>query len=213
MKVKKRLNAILLLLACGLFGYLLIISMYTTTVRINALDTYGEATIPAMKLHSLESDLDDSITYRPELIYVFFTWILLVFVPLFFIKNEQEFNHIVFAYIFVISISILATLVYPVIAPRQEVSEMNSATNLLTWYQEHKLPINMLPSFVVSLSILAGLAATHINKDWGWIVLIYSVLVAASGLFIKEISAINGISGVVLSLISYYLFIVKKGLE
>lgn len=213
MNKKKRMTSVLYLCAIVFFGYFLIINVHTINLQVNSLDTYGEAVLATRNIQSLETDYDNEIPFRPSMIVFYLSWMVLVFLPLFFISKDEEFNHTVYSYFFIIGLSILATLVYPVAPPREQVEDLTSTSKALIWLQENKPPINALPSFAISLSILSGFIVSHLNRRWGWIVLAYSLLVASSALFIKEATLANAGIGIVLAGLSYYLFIVKRGLE
>ncbi len=159
--------------------------------------------------HLLNSPLDDKIPFISLFILIYVFWyFLLFFVPYnFYIKDKESFYKYVVSILIAILFSDIIFIIYPteVIRPTIEnTNVLNIITNLI--YLVDTPAINCLPSMHCSISmlfILSTLFSKKTTKKYKTFIIISSILIMLSTLFVKQHVIIDLITGDLLMIIIF----------
>ncbi len=151
--------------------------------------------------------IDEMIPFVPffQLWYIFI--FLFPFFAVFYIKDNRYIELIAKVIMFQYLSGYVVFLLYPVKMVRVGV-EPDSFLNWMV-YLNHMIdkPYNCFPSLHMACSISIALAIYRLNKKDSIIPLIVAGLIGISIVYVKAHTFLDGIGGLVLSLISYLLFI------
>lgn len=166
--------------------------------------------------------LDKYIPFIKYFVYPYMLWYITLFlVPYLFYKKDKMFYKVYIKTIFIsLLIAFLVYIFYPTTLIRNEILAIDLSTLIISLIYKIANPaINCLPSAHCILSfvhIYITLMINGINNKIKTIIIIQSILVILSTLFIKQHVILDVISAFILSLIIYimtYLFYVKKNLS
>jgi membrane-associated phospholipid phosphatase len=153
---------------------------------------------------------EKNIPFIPFFIVFYVLTYALVVIPYFVLRDIQEYRRAVLAYLFVIFISSIVYIIYPVKTIRPEIIGSGVFLNIVGWVYSIAKPYNLFPSLHISLSTISTLVCLKHNKAVGYVLVILLFFVSLSTLFVKQHYLVDIIFGVVLGFLSYYLFLFKK---
>lgn len=160
--------------------------------------------------HILAFSFEKSIPFIPFFVVFYVSAYIIIAVPYFVLRDIQEYRKAVLAYLFVIFISSVIYIIYPVKAMRPEISGEGLFLNMVGWLYGIAKPYNLFPSLHISLSAMSTLICLRHNKKIGYILIMLLFLISFSTLFVKQHYLVDIPSAVGLTLFSYYLFFVRK---
>lgn len=158
---------------------------------------------------SLAISLDEQIPFLPWTIAIY-DWIyIIIFLPLFTVRDVKLFLAISKGFAFIIFISLTFFLFFPVKIERPEIL---APKDFFEWwvYLNYKIdkPTALFPSMHVSNAIFSGLAVLYWSKKIGVPAFILSILISISTLTVKQHFIADVLAGIFLASLSYYLFLV-----
>jgi len=140
----------------------------------------------------LTSSFDSAIPFIPEYIYVYIFWYLLLFiVPYYlFLKNKETFVKYCLVYCITVIICNLIFIIFPTAIVRPNIIPSNFTEWITNIIFTMDTPImNCLPSIHCALSVLFILSSFDTPKysfKYRLMIMVISVLIMASTLFIKQ---------------------------
>ena len=161
--------------------------------------------------HLLESKIDLYIPFIPYFVYFYIIWYLaIILIPyLLYLKDKLMFYKYYLSYILTIIISGIIYIIYPTKILRPNIITNNIYTFLVkTIYKLDNPPINLLPSMHCSfcfLFIFSTLLNKNIEKKYRLIILILSILIILSTVFIKQHLIIDIIASFIVSSLTFIL--------
>ena len=161
--------------------------------------------------HLLESKIDLYIPFIPYFVYFYIIWYLaIILIPyLLYLKDKLMFYKYYLSYILTIIISGIIYIIYPTKILRPNIITNNISTFLVnTIYKLDNPPINLLPSMNCSfcfLFIFSTLLNKNIEKKYRLIILILSILIILSTVFIKQHLIIDIIASFIVSSLTFIL--------
>ncbi len=178
-------------------------------VGMSAYMLIGIATDPTAA-GSLNTPLDDAIPFWPGSIYLY-TWIYTVMLyPLFVVRSGPLWNLVVKAYIYVLAINLLCHFFWPVtsIDLRGDVSAFNPE-HLTDWgvlvTYKYDPPYNLFPSLHMAVAVVATMAAWKARPLYGGLACLIALGVAISIVTLKQHFVADGVAGLALGGLIYYL--------
>jgi membrane-associated phospholipid phosphatase len=165
-------------------------------------------TVDISKSPSLALFLDAKIPFVPWTIAIY-DWIyIIIFIPLFTVKDLDLLKAVAKAFTFVILISLSVFIFFPVKIERPELSQPKNFIEWWVWinYTLDK-PTALFPSMHVSNAILSALVPIHWSKRIGIPALLLSFAISISTLTVKQHFIVDVIAGSILAVMSYFIFI------
>lgn len=155
---------------------------------------------------SLAIGLDSRLPFIPLFIVIYLLGYPLPVLPYFMIKDMTNYKRAVMAYFFVLSVSFLVFLLYPVFIARPAPEAM-SPIFAAVFKCLHAVdgPYNTFPSLHVSLAAVAVLACIDWHKKHLWL-LVWPPLIAASAVLIKQHYIWDVLGGLALGGLAYLFF-------
>lgn len=161
--------------------------------------------------HILTSNLDNKIPFIPYFIYFYVIWyLLLLLVPLLiYNKDKETFYKYFTSYSISIIICGIIFLIYPTILERMPIEGNNLSTNLVRLiYKLDDPAVNCLPSMhclFCYFFIFGTLFNNRIEKKYQYGILIISILIVLSTLFIKQHIIIDAISSLIIACLCWLI--------
>ncbi|OQC01709.1 MAG: PAP2 superfamily protein [Firmicutes bacterium ADurb.Bin099] len=161
--------------------------------------------------HMLGSKLDDKIPFIPVFIFPYVIWFVLLFTIQFilYFYSLQTYALYVMSLFIVDITSGIIYLVYPTTFIRPEPEGDSFSVKVVRFIYSHdKKILSCLPSLHCSLStlfILSALYATGLPLFLKLIIIIFSLLVIVSTVFVKQHVIIDVITAIPLAVISWYI--------
>lgn len=165
-------------------------------------------TVDTSNSPSLAFFLDDKIPFIPWTIAIY-DWIyIIIFIPLFTVRDIHLLKVVAKAFTFIILISLSVFILFPVKIERPELTNPKNFFEWWVWvnYTLDK-PTALFPSMHVSNAILSALITVHWSKKIGIPALLLSLAISISTLTVKQHFIADVIAGCILAVTSYYLFI------
>ncbi len=181
----------LVLFLIALPGYLLINAFYSVESPAN-----------------LKLSIDDQIPFLPWTISIYYWIYILIFFPIFMIRDFELFLAGSKAYGFGIAISFFTFLIYPVVIERPVLTDYK---NFFEWwvllnYTIDK-PTALFPSMHVSNAFLSSIVVLPWSKRIGFIANLFSFCICLSTLTVKQHFVLDVVAGFLLGGISYLIFV------
>ena len=166
--------------------------------------------------HILTSSIDEAIKFNVWFIIPYFSWYILIFaVPYYaYLKDKNRFYKYIIDYFFITLVANIVFLIYPsmVIRPDFETTGiLTFITNFIYWIDTPA--INCLPSLHCAISMLFILIICTMkkaNNKFKIFIFIISILIMFSTLFTKQHVFIDLVTGDVLALVIYLIFMNDK---
>ena len=166
--------------------------------------------------HLLESKIDLYIPFIPYFVYFYIIWYLtLILIPyLLYLKDKLMFYKYYLSYILTTIISGIIYIIYPTKILRPSIIPNNISTFLVNIiYKLDNPPINLLPSmhcsfcflFIVLCDYVEEYSNKNIEKKYRIIILILSILIILSTLFIKQHLLIDILASFIISSLTFIL--------
>lgn len=183
---------------------------------------YLMAKLTPFEYHIVNIEFDNQIPFIKYFVYPYIIWYITLFiVPYIFYQKDKLFYKIYIKTIFIsLIIAFIIYVFYPTTLIRNEVISTDLSTFIINLIYKIDTPaINCLPSAHCILSfvhIYITLMIKGINKKLKAIIIIQSILVIFSTVFIKQHVILDVITAFILSLIIYiftYFFMLKKNLS
>ncbi|WP_263858358.1 phosphatase PAP2 family protein [Ruminococcus sp. OA3] len=168
-------------------------------------------------LHIICAPLNDVIPFCEYFVVPYIFWFVYMFVAiLFFIfvnPDKREYYQMFFSLASGMTLFLIVSYVYPNglnIRPAEFAND-NIFTDIVQLLYRHDTPTNVLPSIHVFNSLCIHLALANskmLRQDrWlKWASLILTLAIIASTLFLKQHSLIDVITGIILCMITYFIF-------
>ncbi|MBS3108167.1 phosphatase PAP2 family protein [Candidatus Woesearchaeota archaeon] len=153
---------------------------------------------------------ETSIPFIPEFVFIYLMVFLVIFVPFFFVRKMDFYFAMAKSYIFVIIVSCIIYLLYPAELPRYEYAMDTFSGWALNLLYAFDMPHNLLPSMHVSMAFLSSFIVNSYSKKYGIFLIALSVLISISTLFIKQHYILDVVTGFILALIGYCVFVYLK---
>ena len=168
----------------------------------------NQVTTPKYIIHSI---IDDYIPFNEYFIIPYMLWFVMIAFSLiyFVIHSKKDYLHLCFMMYMSMTISVLIYLMAPNgLQLRVELTNNNTCTQIVKLIQSIDNPTNVCPSIHVSviLAICASLLKSHCFSEkyaFKICVIIITILICMSTVFLKQHSIIDVFWGVVLAFIMY----------
>jgi membrane-associated phospholipid phosphatase len=159
--------------------------------------------------HAPELALDRLVPLVPAWALVYGAlYAFLIVLPVFVIQQQELIRRTVWAYLMVWIVAYIFFLLYPTVAPRSDtVVGEGFATWGLRFLYEADPPYNCFPSLHVAHSFVSALACYQVHRRLGLVAISSASLVAISTLFTKQHYVADVISGILLALAAYAIFL------
>ncbi len=168
---------------------------------------------PHGTVHNLSVAVDSKILFVPIFVFPY-----ILFLPVFwltylwaFVKNEN-FKKFAWAMIITSAVSYLFYYFFQTNVYRLEISGSDLSSRLVQWIYSHDNPYNAFPSLHTSFSIIFSAYIIMVRPKYAWLAIIFSSLVIASTLLIKQHYIADVIAGLILGLSASIIFF-RKSLE
>ena len=163
-----------------------------------------------MQSGSLATVWDASLPFTPIFIVIYLIGYPLPALPHFIIKDLKTYKRAVMAYFFILTVSFLVFLVFPIHVMRPHPNAMSDFyATVFGWLQTIDGPYNAFPSLHVSMATIACLACFDWHKRHAWL-LVWPVLIAVSAVLVKQHYIWDVIGGLSLGVAAYFIFLNPK---
>lgn len=165
--------------------------------------------MPGRTLHSPELDLDRLVPLQPVWALVYGAlYLFLILLPVFVVREEEQINRTVFAYLTVWIAAYVFFVLYPTAAPRppKVIGDGFAVWGLRLLYSSDP-PYNCFPSLHVAHSFVSALACYRVHRGVGVAAVFCASLVGISTLFTKQHYVLDVIAGVLLAFVAYVVFL------
>jgi membrane-associated phospholipid phosphatase len=131
-------------------------------------------------------------------------YLFLIVLPVFVVRQEEQIQRTVFAYLSIWLTSYVFFLAYPTAAPRppRVTGDGFLVWGLRTLYSADP-PYNCFPSLHVAHSFVSALTSYRVHRGLGVVATACAALVAVSTLFTKQHYVLDVIAGVFLAVVAY----------
>ena len=166
------------------------------------------AVTPGRTLFVPELALDRAVPLRPAWTPVYLSLWVFSFLPLFVVRDVEQRQRTILAYIATVITAYAGFLIVPTSAPRPVVVPGDGIFEwcLRTLYALDP-PYNCFPSLHVAYSFLAALSAYRVHRGFGVVAISWAVLVGISTLFIKQHYAADVVAGAAMAVAAYAIFL------
>ena len=179
---------------------ILVCAVWPWYFGLNALNKEREAA-------NLSIWIDRIIPFQPDWEYVYFFVFLFLFFPVCSVRCDDLFRRVFWAYGFLILLSFVVFLIFPVRCPRPELK----VTGFISWgLRLHYFldePQNCFPSLHLAIAFISALVVWRIDKPVGGFALILAAVIGYSTMTVKQHFFLDVIAGIALAFLAYFLFI------
>lgn len=192
--------------------YILLIILSTIVVQ---LIFYAIADSFGYRAHLLNPGVvDNLVPFKTFFVYPYLFWIImLIAVPYVIgLKDEKQFKKYIIAVYACSVISLLIFTIYPTIMQRPELIVNDFSDKLLSLSYRFSTPTKSAPSIHVALCTLFSLAtltSRKLNIFYKVIILLVSIIIIMSTMFVKQHYFIDVITGVGVGVISWLISCIK----
>jgi membrane-associated phospholipid phosphatase len=155
----------------------------------------------------LSLGIDDKITLIPQFVWIYLLCFIYPFLLLTITKSWHWYNIALLASVFCTVIAYAVHITMPVIFAKPQLGP-GISENILGFIYRHdfKPGAQNLPSLHVSLSLIVYLAASkqQLKKIYEIIILLFSMLIILSTLFVKQHLLVDVIAGVLVTIFVWY---------
>ena len=168
------------------------------------------AWLPPSVRHSPEVALDRAVPFVAWWAIVYgVLYLFLILLPIFVVRQDGLIRRTFNSYLLIwITAYVCFFVVYPTAAPRPAIvsGEGFGVWGLRALYSADP-PYNCFPSLHVAHSFVSALACARVHRRLGVIALVSAILVAASTLFTKQHYVLDVVTGSLLALVAYAIFL------
>jgi membrane-associated phospholipid phosphatase len=159
------------------------------------------------------SGVDQMIPLQPWTVWLYFLEYP-IFLAYFWIKDDRLKNQYLYAYLAILVISCCIFMVYPVAFPRQDFGLEGYPSDVSVWLLSFlrtymDAPTNCLPSLHVSSCFITAAPFWREHKGKFWFLFLISIAVSYSTMSTKQHYFIDVWTGLILTVICYWLFFHK----
>lgn len=172
--------------------------------------SYVNKIIPLEVCRDLSLSFDALFPFRAGFIYPFYLTYILILLPAFLVHNRNLLYRSALAFAFLIIISCIIFIIYPVYVPRPFIIPGSKEEFLIKLMYSHDLPVCGFPSLHVSSALLATLILLREYRLWGVIFLVFTILTACATLFVKQHVVLDVAGGVLIALVVDWLLLRGK---
>jgi membrane-associated phospholipid phosphatase len=153
--------------------------------------------------------LDGLMPLRPGWMTVYGSLYVCGFLlPLLVVRGEDLIGRTLKAYLTVMVISYAGFLVYPTVAPRQDVVVVTGfAEWTLQLFYDLDQPYGCFPSLHVAYSFVAAFACLQMNRSVGIAALVWSVLIGVSTVYTKQHYVVDAVAGALIATVTWVVFL------
>ncbi|HMV77699.1 MAG TPA: phosphatase PAP2 family protein [Leptospiraceae bacterium] len=152
--------------------------------------------------------LDERIPFIPWTVAVYDWVYVIIFFPIFIVKDLDLIRHAAKAFLFGIFVSIFFFTVLPAKIERPVIPKPANFIDWWVWINYTiDRPTTLFPSMHVSNAILTAMTVLSFSKRAGYPILLLAVLISLSTLTMKQHFAADVIGGAVLAAVSYRIFL------
>lgn len=171
--------------------------------------------LPTRSRYAPELALDRAFPLVPIWALVYGAlYLFLILLPIFVVRQDEQIQRTVFAYLLIWITAYGFFVVYPTVAPRpaRVVGEGFAVWGLRVLYSTDP-PYNCFPSLHVAHSFVSALACGRVHRGVGIFATLCATLVAMSTVFTKQHYILDVIAGVLLAFVAYVAFLRKDPRE
>ena len=191
-KVNKKLfqNILLLILAISVVAIYPFINNSTPNVYI------------------LQTPIDNLIPRIPAFVIIYILSLFVVGgIVLYSFVTNKYFRSVATIIIVIFLISYVFFIFFQTYIPRQSILDTDIFSFLLRFIYDIDHPFNGFPSLHSSLAVLIAFFFVQIRSKWMWLMIVFSISVVLSTLFVKQHYILDAISGVTLGfIVSFIVF-------
>lgn len=158
----------------------------------------------------LYTPYDGIIPFVPAWIIIYISGFLTPMLLYFFITDMIFFRRAALSYIVMLCAAYATYLIYPVTVILRPEKISSVLAPVFQLFYSVDPPYNAFPSLHVSQPLLAAMFAYHYDKKYWWMFL-WAALISVSTLFTKQHYILDVISGIVLAVFAYLLFVKTRG--
>ena len=162
--------------------------------------------IPIEKCHVVHCALDDLIPFNEYFVVFYCAWYVLIFGSLlyFFICDTKSFEQLQIFIIITQVIAIITYIIYPTVQiGRPEIMNDNIFCSIMAWIYSVDTPTGVCPSLHVAYSlgvISVWTKKRGVSTTWKTFIVIMSVMICVSVLFVKQHSAIDVATAIIVGM-------------
>lgn len=161
------------------------------------------------KFYTFENFIDRAVPLVPEFFWIYMLYYPLCFSPLGIIKDIQTFRKVALAFFIEFMISFAVFLLIPARMVRPEITGNSLSEIALKKLYEFDPGFNVFPSLHVANLVLIVLIFYEFNRFWAHVLLLLTILISASTLFVKQHFFWDIPSGIFLGWFTYYIVFEK----
>lgn len=155
--------------------------------------------------------VDRLMPFLPWTVWIYFTEYLIFVVSWLMIKNHVNRTKYFYSYVFILAISVLTFIFFPVTFPRANYPlsafEPSFTTMVFEYFRTHMdSPANCLPSLHVSTCYIAAFALLPESRKWFWTFFVWASAVAVSTMTTKQHYFIDVWIAFLLVVFAYWIF-------
>lgn len=165
--------------------------------------------VPSRALSAPALGVDSAFPLLPVWALVYGAlYMFLIVLPVLVVRQQEQIQRTVYAYLTVWLVAYVCFLVYPTVAPRpaKVLGEGFAAWGLRFLYDADP-PYNCFPSIHVAHSFVSALTCHRIHRKVGIAAALCAALVALSTLYTKQHYVTDVVAGILLAMIAYALFL------
>lgn len=167
----------------------------------------------AVPHYVIDSSLDDWIPFLEIFVIPYFLWFPILVLPMayFLFHSKKEFQNLCFFMFTGMTFCLLVYTFFPNgLQLRVEITRQNLCADIVRLLQSIDTPTNVCPSIHVSSTVAIAIVVCKYPhfKHPGWTkgtIVILSILIILSTMFIKQHSIVDVVAGILLSTILYFL--------
>ncbi len=158
--------------------------------------------------------VDNLMPFAPWTVWIYFSEYLIFVVSWFAIKKNLDRTRYFYSYVFILFISVLVFIFYPVTFPRADYPLSNFDPSLTTYIFEYfrthmDSPANCLPSLHVSTCYIAAFALRPQSKKMFYGFFVWATAVAISTMTTKQHYFVDVWTSFLLVILAYFIFYKK----
>jgi membrane-associated phospholipid phosphatase len=179
---------------------MIIILFVCHVVFYNLFGTYN-----TMDNYSYFMELDHTLPFVPEMVWVYMSTYIVMLLIGFTIKDNKELFRLIVAILYTWILTYPFFYFFPAIYPRPSFKVIDLTTQLLKYNYLYDVSNNTFPSLHVSLSFIVALTMVHIKSKIKLLWLFWAILVSMSTVLVKKHFVLDVFGGYAVAQIAYLL--------